>query len=397
MKIVFVTFEFVTEKVKGGGLASYLANISSILADAGHSVTIITLSHVNDSFEWKNRIRVERVCVPPLLIGKGRVWLSLINQSRYLNRRLRKLIRSGQHFDIVQYPNTNAVGLFRTGIPSVVRISNDSLLWRNSNIEGFDVDKAYKCETVQDKLEDIALKKADRVFGPSSRIAGIISTRTGRKIDIVESPYIQFDDDPDFVSDYLNLIKDKKYFLTFGQLSRMKGIQVIGESIYRLLDTHQEYYYIFSGPDRSIVSDGQYITCMEYISENAKEYADRIIYLGSLPRQDLYPVIRAAKMVILTSRIDNMPNTCLEAMYLKKPVIGTNGAGFEQLITDGVNGFLIGRDSADDLVKTADRIINMSDEELNIIGEKAFERIRQMKPKDTLDKTLGIYSEVLSK
>ena len=47
MHIVFVTPEFVTE-TKGGGLASYIANISQILASYGHKISIITLAEKNE-------------------------------------------------------------------------------------------------------------------------------------------------------------------------------------------------------------------------------------------------------------------------------------------------------------------------------------------------------------
>ena len=61
MHIVFVSAEFVTEK-KGGGLASYIANISQILASYGHYISIITLSNKRDGrLEWKEHISVYRV------------------------------------------------------------------------------------------------------------------------------------------------------------------------------------------------------------------------------------------------------------------------------------------------------------------------------------------------
>ena len=42
----------------------------------------------------------------------------------------------------------------------------------------------------------------------------------------------------------------------------------------------------------------------------------------------------------LPSKVDNLPNTCLEAMALKRVVIGSRtAASFDQLISDGVNGF----------------------------------------------------------
>ncbi len=69
--------------------------------------------------------------------------------------------------------------------------------------------------------------------------------------------------------------------------------------------------------------------------------ASRLVLIDNLPHRQLYPIIAAARLVVLPSLVDNLPNACLEAMGLGTAVIGTTGASFEELITDGVNGFLV--------------------------------------------------------
>lgn len=396
MNIVYVTFEYVSENTQGGGLATYLRNISTIMTAHGHDVTIVTLSDHDESVSCDEHTTIERVYVPPLRVLKGRAWLTELKRGRYLNRRLRRMIRSGQRIDVVQYPNTNAVGLFRTKLPTVIRISNDALLWRNSNIEGYDVDKRHECETVLDHMEDMALKKADMIFGPARVIADVISTRTGREISIIESPYIQEEVSGDIRSQYSDLIHDKKYVMTYGQLNRMKGAQVIAEAIYEILDRHRDMYYLIAGPDRGIAVHGVYSTCMEYICSCAGKYADRVVYLGCLDRNDLYPVIKGAKAVILPSRIDNMPNTCIESMYLGKVVIGTRRSGFEQLIDDGTSGILIDRDDHNALESAIDSVMSMTDEQARMMGDRAHQRILNMDPELIMEQTLDVYDRAIS-
>ena len=49
--------------------------------------------------------------------------------------------------------------------------------------------------------------------------------------------------------------------------------------------------------------------------------------LDKLPHRQLYPVIAGARLVVLPSLIENLPNAGLEAMALGRAVIGTAGTG----------------------------------------------------------------------
>jgi len=89
-----------------------------------------------------------------------------------------------------------------------------------------------------------------------------------------------------------------------------------------------------------------------YMSAICGEYADRLIFIGQIPHEQLYPVISGARLVVLPSLIDNMPNACLEAMALGKPVVGTRGASFEEMIRDGETGFLVPAGDAGALADT---------------------------------------------
>ena len=394
MNIVFITSEFVSEGEFGGGLATYLNNITAIMSNAGHNVTVITASKSNESIEW-NGITVERVNVKRWRWGKPYPWKEALALSYELNKRLRTLVRAGKKIDVVQYANYNALALFRTRIPTVVRVSSDSLLWRKGNCEDFDVAGIYKCEKILDYLEDLALKKSDIAFGPSKVIADIISARTNKTIEVVESPFFQTEYRT-AASPFYDVVKNKKYVITYGQLSIIKGIKTVGEAIYDILSMHNDLYYIFAGTSQPISVNGKTYSAIEYLVTCAKEHADRIIYFGCLPRNHLYSIIRGAKAVILPSRIDNLPNTCIEAMYLGKIVIGTEKASFEQLINSGKSGYLINRDAPSELVDAVEQVLELSEDEAAIIGENAQKRIRQMSAENVLEKTIDLYNKAIN-
>ncbi len=65
-------------------------------------------------------------------------------------------------------------------------------------------------------------------------------------------------------------------------------------------------------------------------------------------------LMRACSVFVLTSRFEGMPNTVLEAMMLRKPVVATDVDGSRDLLGAGTGGFVV---PLDDDQAMADRII----------------------------------------
>ena len=94
----------------------------------------------------------------------------------------------------------------------------------------------------------------------------------------------------------------------------------------------------------------------------------------------LLPLVQNARFVVLPSKIDDLPNTCLEAMALKRVVIGTRTASFDQVIRDGVNGFLVSQRDDEELSSCMDRVWNMNLSERERIGLEAYRSLEKMNP-----------------
>lgn len=76
-------------------------------------------------------------------------------------------------------------------------------------------------------------------------------------------------------------------------------------------------------------------------------------------------------------------------------VIGTNGASFEQLIEDGVSGFLCERDNPISYLRAVDTALNMCEEDRQKMSEKAMERIKKLDPDAVYEKYLRYYRKVI--
>lgn len=391
MHIAYVTPEFVMEH-KGGGLASYLSNVARILADHGHTVTVIVTSdNHNDAIQWYPNVIVERVknngkSLPVPLYNLWRSW-KLCRRVQNVNIR-RKI-------DVVQYASFEAVGFFcRKDIPAVARISSDRVCWREYKVLDYarqDMERRY----LSDKIEYAALKRMKYIYGPSYATAKIVSKRIGQDISVIESPFYlkktEFDD-----SVYKEKLEGKKYYLSHSSMSCLKGTHIIAQVIEKVCSQDEEVYFVFAGSDHGIFyRDGRKESVKEYITRMAGQFSNKVVFLGTLQRETLFPIIENAYMCLMPSRIDNMPNTCIEAMAMGKVVVGSKGASYEQLIEDNVSGYLVAIDDVEGLRVAIDQYNLLSDSEKRKMSEEAKKITERFEPETIYNQIIDYYSIVL--
>jgi glycosyltransferase involved in cell wall biosynthesis len=100
--------------------------------------------------------------------------------------------------------------------------------------------------------------------------------------------------------------------------------------------------------------------------------ADRLILTGF--RDDIPELVQAADVYWLTSRSEGVPNTMLEAMAAKVPVVAFDIAGVAEVLKHGMNGFLIPFEDAEGMVDATIKLIE--DPALRKrIGENGFQTV----------------------
>lgn len=377
--IAYVLPEFVTEN-DAGGLATYYDNVARLFADAGSRVTIFVLSDATETIDYYPGITVERVFVdldnadPAVPSSFMRFW------SREMNRNVRTYIQSGNQIDIVQYANYMALGFERLeDTPTVIRISSFQPYMRAASRLQFDIHRDYNCETLADYLEMLSVLKADTVYSPSCLLKSIFENETGRCVSVIESPFYPRSIEG-CINEYIELL-DVTYIITFSTMNLLKGIKLIGDSINEVLRKNPNVFWVFAGVDVPwIDEEGSKIRPSEYIIGKAGVYSDRVKILGKIPHEKLMGLLRNAAVCVMPSRIDNLPNTCIEAMALGKIVIGTKGASFDQLIIDGENGFLCERENKNELISNIGKALSLSPKQKKQMGLKAQNRINKMTP-----------------
>jgi len=396
LRIAFATPEYVTEDHFDGGLANYINRIAKLLVDLGHDVHVVTLSPKNEDHFDREGVMVHRVMLKPVWHTVNRLTrYSLTTTLHWLNfstqafRKLKQLHR--QHpFHLIQYPNYSFCGLF--SIPflraaHVVRASSYQPALNDAVGVERNLDSA-----MTEHLEALQYKLTRNVFAPSSAMQKTLAMKTNvRDARVIRTPfYVETREWDNTV--YEQFLKGKKYALYFGRFQLHKGFHTLAQALPRFLSECPNAHVACVGRDMetSLAS-----SMAAFARAQCNSSAERLLIMENLPHSQLYPVIAGAHLVVLPSLIDNLPNACLEAMGLGKVVIGTLGTSFEELIVDGVNGFLVPPDNPQALAEKM--IAAWTDERLPEMSAAAKQQVLEFAPEKTVPTLLSYYSEVLSK
>ena len=125
----------------------------------------------------------------------------------------------------------------------------------------------------------------------------------------------------------------ERFLLHFGQLGPRKGTDRVAKALDDALAIEPRIKMVWAGAESSRGCLDRY----------ASSFGPRgpVQWIGAVPRSVLAGVIRLAAASVLPSRVDNLPNTVLESLSHRVPVIGSLGASIDEVIEDGRNGRLV--------------------------------------------------------
>lgn len=414
MHIIFVTCELATKNNSSGGLATFTANISRIFRNNGNTVEILWVTTREVEVVFDEDITVHNLYIPleewgeydyvSKLMAKDEeeaakirlIWQN-VYKAKQVSNKIQEINKVNK-VDIVHFANHCSFSLFMDAtIPFVTRISGFENIWFGGG-DCVDGSIAYEDNTpsVSDRLEIHAMKKSPFIMAPSNLVAEIGRKSIGIAVEVIESPFVL----TDFAYDDRVLreqLSNKKYLLVYGSLRYLKGIHVIAHMARSFLEKYEDRSIVLAGNDMMLCddTDGVELYASEYVKKHAGECADRVIYVGRLVREQLYPVIKGAELCILPSRIENLSNSCIEAMAMGKIVVATDGAGYDQLIKNGENGYLCERDNPDAFLRGVETVLSLSEEEKKAVCQNAEKTIERLRPDKIYPQYFSYYKRVI--
>ena len=396
MRIAFITPEFVTETYFSGGLANYVHRVSIALAEMGHEVHIIILS-VNrlESF------RHGEIWVHPITVNPRRPWVFKVTRrflyepGQWLSfsykawRRLEALHRE-QPIDIVQVANYRACGLFIAAfsrISNVTRLSSLQRAWHDASETPRHLNVAAK-----EWLECLQLRLCRHIFSPSHSLATMLERQIGiNRVEVIRSPAFIETTNMDKTL-YRTHLNGKRYLLFVGRYQLHKGVHILAEALPTVLDTLPDCEAVFIGKD---MPNHLGPSMESYIRERCIGFEERLHFFGQTTHEQLYPIMAGARLAVLPSLVDNLPNTMLEAMKFGCPVVGTFGASFDEMIEDGISGFLVPPKDSRALANKI--VLAWNHAQLEKIGNNGKAVIESLKPEIAVARLLGYYKAVIAK
>lgn len=362
MRICLISREYPPYTLTGG-IGAYTYKTSAALARLGHETHVITASSQPAAEYQENGVTVHRIQEPE---ERGPLPYSVAHTRAVAAA----IARIPGALDIVQACEWNGEAFWYTttthrATKLVTRLATPHFVVERLN-ESARPPRGLRRGVVTRTLERVQTLRSDGIISPTRALARIVCDGwhiAPERVTVVPTgaslnQAAALDAPPP------DALRDQRYLLYFGRLERRKGVHILGSALPAVFAAHPELKAVFVGED--LAADGRPMA--DLIRELAAPYGERLIFLPRMAQAELFPIIRAARLVVLPSLWENLANTCLEAMQLGRPVIATWGCGFEEVIEDGVSGYLAAPGDAPAL---AARILNA------LADEAAAERIGQ--------------------
>jgi len=132
-----------------------------------------------------------------------------------------------------------------------------------------------------------------------------------------------------------------KTVLYIGTIIRKKGVLELAEMFNKIVEEEPDTKLKLIGGDSGDIKTGNastYALMQSIFSDKAKSNVD---YLGKIPYSEVKNQIKKAHVCAFPSFAETLGMVTIESMALQKPVVNTSIGWAQELIDDGVNGYLV--------------------------------------------------------
>jgi len=228
--------------------------------------------------------------------------------------------------------------------------------------------------------------QADLVIAPTHGLKDLLRARGVRtRIEVVPTGVEVEEERTAFLTPAeLGLPSGARILLSVGRLAREKNLVVLLQAFGRIAAEFPTCYLV-------LVGDGDERGHLEEMASRMG-LRGRVIFAGAKPREELGPYYRAADLLLFTSLSEAQGLVVAESMSHGLPVVALRSFAVEDLIEDGVNGYLAA--DLDGLV-TQVRELLLDPEKRRRFSQEAKLKVREFAAPALAERLLDLYRELV--
>ena len=173
---------------------------------------------------------------------------------------------------------------------------------------------------------------------------------------------------------------EKKIITYVGWIIKPKGVEELIQAFNRFAEGKGRDYELF------LIGPGD----REYIEKLKAMACDKVVFLGERPHEETMEILAESCGLILPSYTEGFPNVILEAMALRKYVVGTKVGAIPEMLSDDA-GVLIEAKNVEDIWRALEKLTDEA--ERKRIASKGYEKV--LKNYD-VEVTMAKYRDVWS-
>ncbi|MFA5841397.1 MAG: glycosyltransferase family 4 protein [Candidatus Paceibacterota bacterium] len=381
MKILLINYEF---PPLGGGAGNATKNIAREMSSLGHSVFVIST--------WFSGLPEEEVTdgytilrVHSLRKKEDRSNIfEMFDFVRKVIGEKDKFVKNFKPDVIISFfaiPTGIIAYYFKKkyGIPYILSL-------RGGDVPGFLPINLRYYHTISYPITNLIWENSSGIVANSKglqKLAEKTSLRFNKKVEYISNGV----NTEEFFPDLNKKDPETLNVIFVGRLTEQKGVIFLIKAIERLIKEDKSLRGVLKC---DIIGDGPLRKSLEIEAEN-RDLQDNIKFYGWIHREELLFYYQKADVFVLPSYDEGMPNVILEAIASGLAIIATDIAGNEELVSDGVNGFLYKEQS--DLQGLIDKFIKNHGLK-HQFGASSLEKAREFSWKSVSEKYIDICQKI---
>lgn len=373
MHIVFVSREYLPT-LRGGGIASYIRDTAKGLIERGHRVTVCCASdNTKEESEYDDDgVHVIRLSGGDFIVPeKERV--NLVRKFRCLYRfysyrkKILKRLETLDNIDIVEVAEFGAEAFYlsKLKVPVVIRLHTPTLLDRDTaTIKHFHLGTFYEYWVGLQELR--ILPRFKYITSCSQSLKCWFEKYVPRLKSKIEVIYNSIDVEQWKRDDCI--IYQENTILYVGTVAEGKGIGDLIEACSILRQAGIPVSLKIAG------KLGSYALSLR--QECMKKNYDWCSFLGNQSRDSLKSLYAQSKIACFPSWWEAMGIVCIEALLAGNIVIGSSNGGMSEIITNGIDGYLVEPHSPQKLASCLERALKEDKYSVLIKRRNAYEKVK---------------------